>query len=345
VHDRIGKREVEIRARAVVNATGPWSDALRQLEERIVAGTPTSGARATAVVRASVGAHVAVRRERIGNRGALTLLSPTDGRVMFVLPDGHHSVIGTTEAPSTTPPDEVRATERDVAYLLESANTFFPKAQLARGDVVSAWAGIRPLAAASDSGDLGSASREHAIMQGRGGVITITGGKLTTYRVMANEVVTAVERMLGRRPGRTPTTSAPLPGGDLPSVEAAMEEARAVTGQSDIAERLVNAYGSGWRHVWGRATRVAGGTTRLVPDLPYVMGEMLHAVEREMAMTIGDLLIRRTRIAFETRDHGLSVAPVVADAVARLLSWDAADKARALEEFRAETARIFEIDG
>ncbi len=341
--DRVGNREVRIRARVVVNATGPWSDNVRQLESAAAGGT-TGLAPVSAVVRGSVGAHVAVHRERIGNRGALTLLSPIDGRVMFVLPDGRHSVIGTTEAPSRASPDDVRATERDVSYLLESANAFFPRAKLTRTDVVSAWAGIRPLAVGGEAGNLGSASREHAITHGRGGVITITGGKLTTYRVMASEVVAEVERKLGRQSRRAPTATAPLPGGDLSSVEAAMEEARAVTGQSDIAERLVNAYGSGWRHVWGHATRIPGGTTRLLPQLPYVMGEMLYAVEREMAVTLGDLLIRRTRLAFETRDHGWSVAPAVADAVSRLLAWDAARRARALEDFRVEIERIFAVD-
>jgi glycerol-3-phosphate dehydrogenase len=288
--------------------------------------------------------HVAVARERVGNRGALTLLSPADGRVMFVLPDGKLTVIGTTETATSVAPDEVRATGGDVAYLLDSANRFFPEARLSEADVVSAWAGIRPLAAASAPGDLGSASREHAISRGPAGVITITGGKLTTYRVMAAQVVDAVERSLGRRPTRAPTADRPLPGGDVESLDAEASAARDATGADDISQRLVHAYGSAWRDVWQRAADVPRGTSRIVPALPYVRGELVYAAERELAWTLGDLLIRRTRIAFETADHGLSVAPAVADAVGPVLGWDEGRREIELRRLREEARRVFEIE-
>jgi glycerol-3-phosphate dehydrogenase len=295
-------------------------------------------------VRGSVGVHVALARDRVGNRGALTLLSPVDGRVMFVLPDGNQSVIGTTETATTASPDEVRATERDVAYLLQSANEFFPDAKLSRADVVSAWAGIRPLVASGAEDDLGRASREHAITRGPAGVITISGGKLTTYRVMAADVVDEVERRLGRQPSRSPTSSSPLPGGDLQSVEAELTRARAAASGDDVARRLVNAYGSAWRTVYARAAAMAQGPTRVVPGLPYIMGEMVYAVEHELACTLGDLLIRRTRIAFETRDHGRAIAPAVAEVVAPLLGWDAARQAIELRRLREELDRIFDVE-
>jgi glycerol-3-phosphate dehydrogenase len=341
--DRLGGRDVHVRARTIVNATGPWSDALRQLEEA-AAGAPPAGSAAVAVVRGSVGVHVQVPRARIGNRGAVTLLSPLDGRVMFVLPDGPHAVIGTTETPSTRPPDEVRATERDVAYLLDSANGFFPHARLARSDVVSAWAGIRPLVASGASADLGRASREHAIDRGPGGVITITGGKLTTYRVMAADVVDEIERNAGRRPRRPPTASSPLPGGDLASVETEIAAARAAVADDEVARRLVYAYGSAWRIVWARATAMQRGTARIVSALPYIMGEMAYAVEQELAHTLGDLLIRRTRLAFETPDHGLAVAPAVAETVAALLGWNRDRRAMEIERLRGEVGRIFDVE-
>jgi glycerol-3-phosphate dehydrogenase len=343
VRDRLSDRDVRVRARTVVNATGPWSNTLRHLEEAAAGTRPARGTVAS-VVLGSVGVHVAVPRARLGNRGAVTLLSPVDGRVMFALPDGPHSVIGTTETPTTRSPDEVRATERDVAYLLESANGFFPNARLTRSDVVSAWAGIRPLAAAGASADLGRASREHAITRGPGGVITITGGKLTTYRVMAADVVDEVDRRMGRRPRRAPTVDLPLPGGDLPSVETEIGAARATTGDDEVARRLVYAYGSAWRAVWRRATATQGGTARVIPELPYVMGEMVYAVEHELACTLGDLLIRRTRLAFETADHGFAVAPAVAEVVAPVLGWNTEMCAMELQRLRDELGRIFEVE-
>ena len=342
VVDRLGGDEIEVRARTIVNATGPWSDTLRHLEE--IATGASSRATTVSAVRGSVGVHVAVPRVRLGNRGAVTLLSPVDGRVMFALPDGRHSVIGTTETPTMRSPDDVRATERDVQYLIESANGFFPEARLTRSDVVSAWAGIRPLVASGAARGLGRASREHAITRGPAGVITITGGKLTTYRVMAADVVDEVERSMGRRPQRAPTANSPLPGGDLPSVETEIGTARATTGDDDVARRLVHAYGSSWPTVWRHATAAQSGTARVVPDLPYILGEMVYAVQGEMACTLGDLLVRRTRIAFETRDHGAAVAATVAEVVAPALGWSAARREAELERLRLEIARIFEVE-
>jgi len=342
VRDQLSRQDLRVSGRSVVNATGPWSDTFRRLEDA-VAGIGPSGAATAPVVRGSVGAHILVPRARVGNREALTLLSPVDGRVMFVLPDGPVTIIGTTERPTTAPADEVRATARDVAYLLESANAFFPGAALAPSDIVSAWAGIRPLAAGGE-GELGEASREHAIVRGRAGVITISGGKLTTYRIMAAQVVDEVERSLGRRPQRTPTANSPLPGGEVRSVENEIESARAVTGDTDVARRLVQAHGTAWRDVWQLATGTPGGAARLVPHLPYLMGEMLYAAQRELACTLGDLLIRRTRLAFETADHGWSVAPAIADVVGPALGWDAAARATELERFQGEIRRIFEIE-
>ncbi|MDQ3997732.1 MAG: glycerol-3-phosphate dehydrogenase/oxidase [Gemmatimonadota bacterium] len=343
VTDRLGDQDVRVRARTVVNATGPWSDSLRRLEEA-AAGAAMAHPAARSVVRGSVGVHVEVPRARVGNRGAITLLSPVDGRVMFVLPDGAHAVIGTTETPTTSSPDEVRATERDVAYLLESANGFFPSARLTQSDVVSAWAGIRPLVAAGASADLGRASREHAITRGPGGVLTITGGKLTTYRVMAADVVDEVERAAGRQPRRAPTADSPLPGGDFSSLETEVAAARAATGEDDIARRLVQAFGSAWRSVWTRANATPDGTARVVPALPYVMGEMVYAAEHELARTLGDLLIRRTRLAFETSDHGLAVAPAVAEVVGPVLGWTAETRLAEVRRLRGEIARVFEVE-
>ncbi len=340
VVDRLGSGEIRVRARVIVNATGPWSDVVRRLEERAAGRRASTVDSAPPVLRGSVGAHIAIRRERIGNRGAITLVSPIDGRVMFVLPDGAYTVIGTTERPSDVPPEDVRATGTDVSYLLESANAFFPQARLTPADVVSAWAGIRPLVAVDPSGDLGSASREHAITRGPAGVITITGGKLTTYRVMAAQVVDEVDRTLDRRWRRSVTASIPLPGGDLSSVDHAVAEARAAIGDGAVAQRLVLAYGSGWRAVWQCAQATPGGTGRVVPHLPYLFGEMRYAVQHEMAQTLGDLLIRRTRLAFETTDHGLSAAPAVAGA----LGWSEAQQAREVDRYRAEIGRIFSID-
>jgi glycerol-3-phosphate dehydrogenase len=336
VVDHLSGQEVTVRARALVNATGPWSDEIRKLDA-------TGEAPA---VRGSKGVHIAVPRERLGNRDALTLLSPLDGRVMFVLPADTHAIIGTTETATRAHPAEVRASEKDVEYLLASANAFFPQAKLQRSDVVSAWAGIRPLVARgySGGGDAGSASREHAIDVSPTGVIAISGGKLTTYRIMARDVVNAVERQLGMLHRKTVTETLPLPGGDLRSVDAGLQAALPEVGHEDVARHLIRAYGSRWRQVWGLAREEASLARPLVEGLPYLRAEAAHGVTHEFVQTLADLLIRRLKVAFETRDQGSEAARAAAEVMAPRLGWDAAETQRQLEAYSRAAARIFNVD-
>ncbi|HYC52505.1 MAG TPA: glycerol-3-phosphate dehydrogenase/oxidase [Gemmatimonadaceae bacterium] len=290
MEDALTGDRFEVRARVLVNAGGPWSDSVASL-----AGQATASK-----VQGSKGAHIAVKRDRVGNQEAITLVHPRDGRVMFALPSGTHAIIGTTDSFTDVSPDEIRASETDVAYLLDAANAFFPDARLTRDDVIAGWAGIRPLM--PSRGSAVQASREHAITRA-GGIVTVTGGKLTTYRVMASEVVDAV-RVALQMPRATGTTkNRPLPAPN------AREE--------------------------GREIEVG---------LPYRMSAMHHAVTHEFARTLGDLLIRRTHVAYETRDNGRAAARRVADAIAPLLQWDAAARTRELARYDAEVDRIFRID-
>lgn len=284
LEDALSGDRLELRALTFVNASGPWSGAVQQLE---LGGSIDN-------VRGSKGAHIAVPRARVGNAQAVTLIHPTDGRVMFTLPSGTHTIIGTTDSFTDVPPDEVRASEADVAYLLEAANAFFPDARLGRADVVAAWAGVRPLL--PTAGSSVSATREHLVRRVGERSVAITGGKLTTYRVMASEVVDVVQDVLRRPRRRGATATRPLP--DTAAID---------TGSEDI-----------------------------VPGLPYRMGFMRHAVERELAATLGDLLIRRTHVAFETRDHGRAAAR----RVAAFLGWPS----REVDRFDAEVTRIFTVD-
>lgn len=337
IRDALGNRTIEVGARIIVNAAGPWSDDLRRLDEGSASERPA--------VRGSKGVHIAVPRQRIDNHGALTLLSPSDGRVMFVLPGDGQTIVGTTDTFTHATPDEVRASEADVTYLLEAANNFFPAARLAREDVISAWAGIRPLIAGTAEGaDPDDASREHAIATSAHGMVSITGGKLTTYRVMAAEVVDAAVARLGAAAGRrSPTRDVPLPGGDLAFIDDAIAAATRISGDEALARHLVRAYGSRWSAV---ADEIAapGGAERIAGGLPYTIGEMRYAVRHEMALTLADLLIRRTHIAFETRDHGLASASPVAGAVAGLLRWDADAITVAIQAYGRDVRRIFSID-
>jgi glycerol-3-phosphate dehydrogenase len=295
VRDRLSGAAVRVQARVVFNAAGPWTDEIARLEDP----------RAGAAVRGTKGVHVAVPAARVGNRAAVTMLSPDDGRVMFTLPAGTHTIIGTTDTVSNEHPHEVRASRADVRYLLSAANRFFPAASLTEDDVVAAWAGIRPLVARTNRGDPASASREHAITRSRHGVLTVTGGKLTTFRAMAEQCVDAVVRTLGRKTRRCDTMEAPL---DAPRPAP------------------------------------LNGDVLLAPGLRWRETDVVHAIREELAETIGDVLIRRTTLAFETRDHGRAVAPRVAAILGAERQWTDAGIVNALEEYEREVQRIFAID-
>ena len=289
----------QVRARVIVNATGVWENNF------------TTDPRARRH-RGSKGVHIGIPRERVGNRDALTLISPVDGRVMFCLPAGPQTIIGTTDTWTDESPETVHAATSDVDYLLRSANAYFPRAQLTRDDVVSAWAGIRPLASGSSTTPT-SVSREHSIVIDRSGVINVTGGKLTTYRSMAAEIADLVQRSLGQARERAPTDSTLLPG-----AERADEIARLQKETESLS-------------------------TRLAEGLPYTGAHLVYGVKAEMAQGLSDLLIRRTHLAFETRDHGLSVAARAPDVVGPLLNWDDATKRARIHDYERDVGRMFRI--
>jgi glycerol-3-phosphate dehydrogenase len=338
VHDELTGNSVDVRAAVVVNATGPWSDTVRSLD------ASARSAASRKAVRGSKGTHIAIRRERIGNHDALTLLSPLDGRVMFVLPagGGAFAIVGTTDTFTTASPDDVRATADDVSYLLATANRFFPAANLTTDDVVAAWAGIRPLLpSAGDSP--GAASREHAVTVSAGGLVSISGGKLTTYRVMATDVLRVVCRALGRPMADGNREGVRLPGGDISSYDALLVEISRETNDAPLAAHLAQSYGSRWRQVWSEISSDRGDAI-LADGLPYTVGELRYCVRREMACTLGDLLIRRTKLAFETRDHGTSITDHAAVALAGVLGWDERARSAAVAAYASEVHRIFSID-
>jgi len=334
VRDELDGGDLQLRARAVVNATGPWSDDTERL----------AGATAASAVHGSKGVHILVPRERIGNEAALTLLTPHDGRVFFVLPSGDFAIVGTTDTFESVSPDQVRASASDVQYLLDAANHFFPSARLTREDMITAWAGLRPLVASdAHADDPGAVSREHAVTERVPGLVRITGGKLTTYRVMARDTVDAVQRSLGGRVTRARTAESPLAGGGLADPLEAIGAATVLTHDAAVASRLVHAHGDEWRDVWGLTEREPELAERIEPSRPYLMAELRWAVENELAFTLADLLVRRIPIAFETRDHGRAAARRVAPLVAACLGWDAARVGAEIERFDAEVERLFAI--
>ena len=257
VTDQRSGERVEVRARVIVNATGPWTDAVRAMEGAI---TPH-------VSRGTKGVHIAVPADRLGNHDAITVISAVDQRVMFVLPGPSHSIIGTTDTPTAESPGTVRATRAEIQYLIDSANAYFPAAQLTPDDVVTAWAGIRPLIARGENDPPAAASREHAIATGPAGVIQITGGKLTTFRAMAAAVTDAAERALGRTPTPCRTAERRLPP---------VSEAFACTVADILVRRTTTAFD---HRDHGRAE---------APNVARRLGDLFHWDAAQCAQAVAD---------------------------------------------------------
>jgi glycerol-3-phosphate dehydrogenase len=311
LEDRLTGARRDMRATVVLNATGPWSDQLRQMED------PS----ASPMLRLTRGTHVVVPRERVGHRHAITFLSPIDGRVMFILPWNDLTYIGTTDTDYTADPSAVAATRDDVIYLLRSANALFPAARLTEDDVRSTWAGLRPLLAEDGSRTPSAVSREHALVEGARGMITIAGGKLTTYRAMAAGAVDLVASRLRRKLARALTDVIPLPGGNAADLEPFRARGAPLGLPPALSDRLVDRYGTECAGIHNLGMKSRSLFDRLHPSHPANEGEVLHAVRREMALTVEDVMVRRLHLYHETRDHGLRATERVAQLMAGELGW------------------------
>jgi glycerol-3-phosphate dehydrogenase len=338
VRDVLSGSAHTVRALAVVNATGPWVDALRRLDDP----------NARPLLRLSKGAHVAVPRTRLASPSALTLISPIDGRVMFVLPWNEVAYIGTTETDHDGPPDEVRATGEDVVYLLRSANAFFPEARLTPDDVLSTWAGLRALVDPKAEQTAGAVSREHKVVESPSGLVTIAGGKLTTCRLMAWDVVDTVAARLRRTDGRpvpprAPTDKQVLPGSEAADFVVLVDNLLVRNVKEPVARHLVANYGSEAAAIVNlvEKNRVLGRP--LIEGRPEIRAEVAHAVEREMAVRLSDVLARRLHLFQLAPAASLKVAGAVARKMRELLGWDGNREADEVAGYQEEVkrARLF----
>ena len=326
LEDRLTGERGVVRASVVVNATGPWADRVRRMED----------AGAAPLLQPTKGVHVVVDRSRLDHREAVAFTSPIDGRVMFVLPWGKLSYIGTTDTDTGEPPDELSISADDIVYLLRSANARFPSARLSVEDVRAAWAGLRPLLA--DYAQIASnRSREHAIVQGSGGMLTVVGGKLTTYRSMSAEVVDKAMRELRHRDGRqrhadARTDEEPLPGGETSDLSQFRERGLELGIAADSVDHLLRHYGTEAAGIFNLGGADRRLLRRLLEPHPAIEAEVIHAVRRELEQTVEDVLVRRFHLYYEHPDQGASAAGRVAELMAEELGWDG-------ERIQSETER------
>ena len=309
-------RRIEVRARAVVNAAGVWSDEVRALDE---GGNPNS-------IRPAKGIHITVPWAKVRNDIAVVVPVPKDKRSVFVVPwlpteDGGYQLtyIGTTDTDYDGPIDDPQCTAVDVAYLLKAIN-FSVQEPLSEADVLGTWAGLRPLVKAASSGRTADLSRRHKVTRSDAGVVTVTGGKLTTYREMAEDTVEALLEHLDDVPrsARKSRTS-----------RLTLRGAQAVDPQvTGLQRHLAGRYGAEASLIDTLIEEDSRLGEPLVPGLPYVRAEAVYAVRHEMATTVDDVLARRTRARLQARDASAQVAAEVADLMAAELGWSADEAAR-----------------
>ncbi|MEY4228378.1 MAG: hypothetical protein RLZ84_970 [Actinomycetota bacterium] len=321
------------RARCVVNATGVWADDLRQLDEGAHPRT----------IRPAKGVHVTVPWSKVRNDIAVVIPVPKDKRSLFVIPwvangDGtyKYTYVGTTDTDYKGPIDEPQCTKDDIDYVLRALNASVTT-DVTHDDVLAVWSGLRPLVTTtSDSkaeARTADLSRRHSVSTSPNGMITVTGGKLTTYREMAEDAVDEVDKLL-KTTRRCRTKRLKLHGheGFKPTSQPEWLN-------SAVIDHLDNRYGSDAQHVVALATADPDLARPLVDGLPYLRAEAVFAVTHEMALTLDDVLSRRTRARLFDRRAAVTAAPEAARLIAPLLRWSQADTDQQVREFIDSCAR------
>jgi glycerol-3-phosphate dehydrogenase len=304
--------EFVVRARVVVNASGVWADAVRTLDE----------GRDPHAIRPAKGVHVTVPADRLPCDIAAVIPVPKDKRSIFVVswPETDLVYLGTTDTDYAGPLDDPACSPEDVDYLLDAANAL-TTSRLTRADVTGVWAGLRPLLAPPAKGGhvserTADLSRRHTVSTSPDGVVTVTGGKLTTYRKMAQDTVDEVVTRLGESPRRRRCLTKSL------RLLGATTRTRDPVTLAQPHARLLLRYGT----EAGEVLALADGRPELlepvVPGLPYLGAEVVYAAREEMARTLDDVLSRRTRAAIQRAEATMEAATAVATLIAPDMGWD-----------------------
>jgi glycerol-3-phosphate dehydrogenase len=338
VHDAIGGRDVDIAARVVVNAAGPWVDAVRRLE----------GPLPSKRLHLTKGIHLTLPRECLP-LDYLVVFTARDRRSVFAVPRGTVVYVGTTDTNYGAPTDHPKITIDDVNYLLSAVERSFVTKRVGPEAVLSAWAGLRPLL--HEEGKAPSEiSRKDEIMVGLTGLISIAGGKLTTYRRMAARTVDLVLQSLehingvAASVGPSRTDRLPLAGGDRSRKELAVLERQLAERYPDVLprtiERLAARYGTQVESVLGAIGEDPDLAQPVVNDGPLLRAEVHYAIENEMALGVEDVLDRRTRLLPFAPDQGLAVLDAAATTLARRLDWTEEHTAAETAAYRALAATL-----
>lgn len=315
-----------IHCKVIVNATGAWSNQVAAMESNAECD----------YVAPTKGVHVVI--PQISKHTALLLRAPQDGRVFFVLPWGNYSLLGTTDTFYDGDPDKVVVNPNDVLYLLEAFHTHFPGIDINESFVIASFAGLRPLGAHSKGKKSASAiSRTHTIRISDRGVITVLGGKFTTHRKIAEDVVDIIVSRIGNDVKCLPcsTSTTPLPGAAnsfvMEKIKSGFEAAGLDKGQ---IEHLLTSYGQLSNEILKIIQTDPSECLRVCPEYPHILAEVTYTIREEHAKRLADWFCRRTSIAY-TPCHGIKCLRPVADKFSAILGWDQIRREKEMADFVA----------
>ena len=327
IEDKLENHEFEIKARAIVLACGHWTDQMVQILD------PSAFRR----VRPTKGIHIITKR--IYEKDYVLGLPINDGRIFFICPFGNYNLIGTTDTDYTEDNDYVPVLEEDIDYLIDATNFLFPGI-LKKEDIVSAYSGIRPLIVSPDAKSESDISRKHEIFEIKPNVFAIAGGKYTTYRSMAKELINQLVELLGKK-GRCRTDKIPLHGWVSTKrkhwenwAKIAMENLTIRYNlEKDIAKHLL-CYGKNYLQICKLMDLNPSLRERISQNRPYIIAEIDHQVKHEKAVTLNDIMFRRTQLQL-SHEQGMDCVVTVANRLAEILGWSSERKENEISRYKA----------
>lgn len=323
-----GGRAFEVKAKATILAGGVWTSPLYK----------RFGLKPGYEVRMSKGAHIVVPGDAISSESGIIIKTPLS--VLFIIPWCGKWIVGTTDTEYKDDPGSPVASKADVDYILTQANRVLTP-RLKQSDVIGVYAGLRPLISSAPDSPTTKLSREHIVDRPVPGFVSIAGGKYTTYRVMAEDAVDVASAELRRIVPDSSTAQLPLLGAD--GYVALTNKVPLLAKEYGISEEsirhLLDRYGSEIATLLELTRDRPELKKKIDPKLEYLKVEVLYAVEFEGARTLMDIVDRRTRIAFESEDHGLAIVKDLVEIVAKPLGWNATEKKSQIEQFKAHVKK------
>ncbi|NXN23686.1 GPDM protein, partial [Nycticryphes semicollaris] len=323
--DVLTGQEFDVKAKCVINATGPFTDSVRKMDDEEVPN----------ICQPSAGVHIVMPGYYSPDNMGLLDPATSDGRVIFFLPWEKMTIAGTTDSPTDVTSHPI-PTEEDINFILNEVRNYLSvDVEVRRGDVLAAWSGIRPLVTDPNSKDTQSISRNHVVTISESGLITIAGGKWTTYRAMAQDTIDAAVQEHNLKAGSSKTIGLQLQGAEDWSPTLYIRLVQDYGLESEVAQHLAATYGdkafevAKIAQVTGKRWPIVG--KRLVSEFPYIEAEVVYGI-KEYARTAVDMISRRTRLAFLNVQAAEEALPRIVDIMARELSWSEQKKK---EEFEA----------